>query len=84
MVRNTLLKKGDIIKKGFDCKVAVEKYVAYLHGFHQLPVNPSYTGDRITLCTFLQIIPIYNKTMLGLEQLVVDFLWIHFNTKKAL
>ena len=43
--------RGDIIKKGFDCKSAVEQYVAYLHGLSQIPGCPRYTGDRIKSCT---------------------------------
>ena len=43
--------KGDIIKKVFDCEVAVERYVDYLNGLSQLPGCTSYTCDRITSCT---------------------------------
>ena len=35
--------KVDIIKKGFDCKAAVELCVAYLHGLSQLLGCPRYT-----------------------------------------
>ena len=42
--------KGDIIKKGFYLKAAVEKCVAYLHGLSQFPGCNSYKGDIIILC----------------------------------
>ena len=42
--------KGGIIKKGFDCKAAVEQCVDYLHGLYQLTVCNKYNGDIITSC----------------------------------
>ena len=56
--------KGDIIKKGFDAEAAIGQCVAYLHGLSQLMVCPRYTGDIIILCNCLQLLPIYNNTML--------------------
>ena len=43
--------KCDIIKKGFESKAAVEKCMAYLHGFYQLPGCPRHTGNIIKSCT---------------------------------
>ena len=57
--------KGDIIKKGFYCKEAVEKFVAYLHGLSQLPGCPRYNSDIVTSCTCLQLLPIENNAFLG-------------------
>ena len=74
----------DIIKKGFDCEAAIERCVAYLHGLSQLPGCSRYTGDRITSCTCLQLLPIDNNNMLVAEQFLVDSLEMHFNTNKAL
>ena len=76
--------KGDIIKNGFYCKSAVERCVAYLHGFSTIIVYPSYTGDRITSFAFLQLIHIDNNDMLGAAQFMVDFRGVHFNAEKAL
>ena len=75
--------RGDIIKKGFDCKSAVEQYVAYLHGLSQIPGCPRYTGDRIKSCTWLQLLPIDNNEMLESEQFMVYFWWMHLKAKKA-
>ena len=75
---------GDISKKGFDRKAAVEKFRAYLHDLFQLPGYPRYTGDRIILCTWLQLLPIDNNAMLGAAQFMIHFPGIHFNTTNAL
>ena len=76
--------KGDIIKKGFDREAAVGRSVAYLHGLFQITSCPRYSGDRITSCTCLKIIPIENIAMLGAAKFMVDFRQMHFNAKKAL
>ena len=76
--------KGDIIKKGFDIKSAVDQWVTYQHGLSQLPSLPSYTGEILILFICIQLIPIENNAMLGSVKFMVDFQWIHFNAKKAL
>ena len=43
--------EGDIIKKEFYHKSAVEQCMAYLHGIDQLLGCPSYTSDRLLSCT---------------------------------
>ena len=65
--------KGDIIKKSFNHKSAVEQCMAYLHGLYQLLVFHIYTGDRITSFTCLKILPIDNNAMLGAAQFMVVF-----------
>ena len=75
---------GDIIKKGFDSKTAIERCVAYLHVLYQLPVCTRYTNEIITLCICLRIIPIDNNAMLGEAQFMVEFRGMHFNAQKAL
>ena len=64
--------KGDIIKKGLYHKAAVERWVVYLHGISQLPSCPSYTGERITSSTCLQLLHMDNNAMLGAAQFMVD------------
>ena len=76
--------KGDVIKKGFDRESDFERCVTYLHGIYQLPGCTRYTGDRITSCTCLQILPIENNAMLGAVQFMVYFRGMHFNEKKDL
>ena len=76
--------KGDIIKKGFDCKSAVERCLAFLHGIFQLNGCPRYTGEKITLWTRIQLLPIDNNAMLAAAQFMVDFEGMHFNAKKDL
>ena len=76
--------KGDIIKKLFNCGAYVKLCVAYLHVLSQLRGCPRYTGDIITLCTCLQLIPIDNNRMLGADKFMVDFRGIYFNANKAL
>ena len=58
--------------------------MAYLRGLYQLAGCPIYTGDIVIACTCLKIVPIYNNTMLGAAQFMVDFQGMHFNAKKAL
>ena len=58
--------------------------MAYLHVLSQLPGCPKYTGDRITSCTLLQILPIDNNDILEAAQFVVDFWQVHFNANKSL
>ena len=76
--------KGDIIKERFDCEATVEQCMSYLHGISQLPSYTRYTGDRIILCTCLQLLPIENNAMLEAKIIMVDFLGMHFNANKAL
>ena len=76
--------KGGTIKKVFDHESVFEWCVAYLYGIYQLPGCPRYTGDIITSCNCLQLLPIYNNTMLGSAQFMVDLRGIHFNAKKDL
>ena len=76
--------KGDIIKKGFGRKAAVERCVTYLHGSYQVPGCPRYTCDIIILCTCLKLLPIDNNAMLVAAQFIVDFRGMHFKSKKAL
>ena len=47
-------------------------------------LSPSYTGDIITLCTGLKLLPIDNNAMLGVAQFMVYFRGTHCNVKKAL
>ena len=65
--------KGDIINKGFDCKAADERFVAYLNNLSQIMGCPRSTGDIITSCTFLQLIPIENISILVAAQFMVEF-----------
>ena len=76
--------KDDIIKKVFDREASVERFVAHLHGLSQIPVCPKYTDDIITSCTWLNILLIYNNTMVGAVQFMVYVQGVHFNEKKYL
>ena len=59
---------GDIIKKIFYCKAAVDWCVAYLHGLSQITDCPRYTGKIIASCTWLRVFPIENNAILGAEK----------------
>ena len=76
--------KGDIIKKEFYREATVEQCLPYLHGLSHIPVCPRYMGDRIILCTCLQILPMDNNAMLVAAQFIVDFRGMHLNTNKDL